>query len=348
VDISIVLPTYNRSEILRVCLSALAFQTLPADRWEVVVVDDGGSDGAAQLCRESAFPFSLRYQKQENRGAGAARRAGVEAARGEYVLLINDDTIASSTLLAEHLKVHLGNPREKWAVLGNFLPSELCAERALSLWVNTSSFFFPHQTLKSGQLCGAPFFVTCNLSIRRDALLEAGNFDPRFRVAEDTEMGARLVNRGYRVRYHPDARATHEHGRFTLEDLLTRARRYGHADWLLFESHPELLGSGESPFGKLEEADFRRIASLIEEKREAVAAAFSALSALEELDLQPFWSSKAGRESTLEPILNQLTTLVPLVYWHQLLESFLEASRPSRLAIPSSSLTPAMETADPP
>src|SRR5262249_22621170 len=140
--LSVVIPTFNRKNVLRLCLSALAFQTLPESLWEVIVVDDGSTDGTVSFCQEIALPFQLTYLRQANQGAGAARRAGVEAARGEFVLLCNDDTIASSTLLSEHLRIHTAHRREKWAVLGDFQPSELCAERALSLWVNTSPFLF--------------------------------------------------------------------------------------------------------------------------------------------------------------------------------------------------------------
>ena len=326
-DLSVVLPTFNRKETLRLCLSALAFQTLPADRWEVIVVDDGSTDGTEDLCRTIALPYPLKFLRQQNAGAGSARRAGVEFARGEYILLINDDTIASSTLLSEHLFVHRQHPKEKWAVLGNFVPSELCADRALSLWINTSPFFFPHQTLKPGQLCDASHFVTCNLSVRRDAIRNAGNFDPRFRVAEDTELGARLIKQGFRVRYHPEAAATHEHGRFSTADLLSRADNYGRADHLLFELHPELLASGTSPFGKLQPSDLQRIAALLDAKREAVTAALSALRALDDFDLRPLWLSNGGSPGSIEAVLQQLNTIVPLVYWHHLLETFFSNHR---------------------
>lgn len=323
VALSVVVPACNRKETLRLCLSALAFQTLPADRWEVIVVDDGSTDGTEDLCRTIQLPYSLKFLRQENSGAGAARRAGVEFACGEFVLLFNDDTIASSTLLAEHLFVHRQHPKEKWAVLGNFVPSGLCADRALSLWVNTSPFFFPHQTLKPGRLYDASYFVACNLSVRRDALLHAGNFDLRFRVAEDTELGARLIKQGFRVHYHPQAAATHEHGRFTTADLLSRAERYALADRLLFELHPELLATGASPFGKLEPSDFRRIAALLDEKREAAASGLLALRALDDFDLRPLWLSGSGAPCQIEAILQQLNTIVPLVYWHRLLQAFL-------------------------
>ena len=322
-NISVVIPTFNRKETLRLCLSALGFQTLPSHQWEVVVVDDGSSDGTEDFCRDFAVPFSLKYVRQENAGAGAARRAGVDAARGEYLLFMNDDTIASSTLLAEHMRVHRCHPHQKWAVLGNFLPSEDWANRALSLWISSSPFLFPQQTLTQGQRCGAAHFVTCNLSVRRDAVLAAGNFDPHFRVAEDTELGARMIRRGYQVYYHSAATATHEHGPFKAADLLSRAGAYGRADWNLFELHPELLGDGSSPFGRLLESDRHRIRMLLAENREAFANALSVLTALDEFDLQPLWQQQSEAKSAVEPVLERLTKLVPLVYWHQLLQTFL-------------------------
>src|SRR5882724_2173579 len=323
--ISIVLPAFNRKETLRVCLAALAFQTLPESLWEVIVVDDGSTDDSESFCLSLQLPYTLRYLRQANAGAGAARRAGVEAAHGEFVLLCNDDTVASSTLLAEHLRVHLEHPREKWAVLGQFQASELCAERALSHWVHTSTFLFPQNSLKAGQLCRASHFVTCNLSIRRDAILAAGNFDPAFRVAEDTDLGARLEKSGYRVFYHPAAHAMHEHSQFTTSSLLRRAAQYGAADWLLFQKHPQLLGGGESPFGRLAPEDFARIEARLKRDSSSVAGAISALEALDRVNLLPFFENAKGDRSPADEVLQRLSQIVPLVYWHALFESFLAA-----------------------
>lgn len=131
VEISAALPTYNRSGILRVCLAALAFQSLAADRWEVVVVDDGSTDDTSSLLREIVLPYRLRYLRQENEGAGTARRNGVSAAHGEFLLFCNDDTIASPNLLVEHLAFHRRCPRESWDVTSpNSPPSSLPATAA--------------------------------------------------------------------------------------------------------------------------------------------------------------------------------------------------------------------------
>jgi GT2 family glycosyltransferase/glycosyltransferase involved in cell wall biosynthesis len=326
-DLSVIIPTYNRKDTLRLCLSALALQTLPAEHWEVIVVDDGSTDGTEALCRAGAFPFGqIRYIRQENQGAGAARRAGVAAARGEFLLFFNDDTIAAQTLLAQHLAIHRRNPRERWAILGSFAPSTECDRHAVSMWVQRSTFFFPFNVLRPGQFCDRTYFVTCNLSIKRSAVLQAGSFDPAFRVGEDTDLGVRLAAKGYRVKYHPLAAACHEHASFTTADLLKRAAAYGPVDATLYQRHPELLGRGDSPFGKLLPEDYARMERYVSERRLAVQAAIRALEALDGIDLVELKQQGRLSDGQLNDVLRKVARLVPLVYWHALFENFLRAS----------------------
>ncbi len=88
--VSVIIPTYNRKESLLRTLDSLARQTYPADRFEVIVVDDGGSDGTEAVAQQS-FPFALRYIRQKNQGAAAARNRGAAEARGEIFIFLDDD-----------------------------------------------------------------------------------------------------------------------------------------------------------------------------------------------------------------------------------------------------------------
>jgi GT2 family glycosyltransferase/glycosyltransferase involved in cell wall biosynthesis/2-polyprenyl-3-methyl-5-hydroxy-6-metoxy-1,4-benzoquinol methylase len=323
-EISVVLPTYNRSSVLRLSLAALAFASLPAKRWEVVVIDDGSTDDTEALCRNAAYPFKLTYLYQKNQGAGAARREGVEAATGEFLLLCNDDTIASSNLLVEHLQAHRDHRGKQVAVLGAFRHSDDVGKRALSVFVNTSAFFFPQRKLKADQFYDQAHFVTCNISVRRGAVLAVGNFDAKFRVAEDTELGTRLVQRGLKVVYRPDAVAWHEHAGFTSRDLLRRAQSYGSANWDLFAKHPQLLGIGEGPFGRLAPEDRARIQEEVSRCRGAVANSLRALEALDVFDFRQIFKDQEHGSENAEDLLRKLNQIVPMVYWHYLFESFLE------------------------
>ncbi len=343
-EISVVLPTFNRSEILRVCLAALAFQSLPIERWEAVVVDDGSTDDTEALYSNALLPFGLTYVRQSNQGAGAARRAGVERAKGEFLFLCNDDSIASSNLLVEHLTTHRKRSRENIAVLGEFRYSEGVIKRALSLYVNTTAFLFPQGSLKATELYDQAYFITCNLSVRRDAVLAAGNFDPRFRVAEDTELGTRLVQRGLRVVYQPVATAWHKHAGFTSRDLVQRAKAYGAANWDLFEKHPLLLGKGTGPFGLLTPQDEIRLQSQVDHHRIAVASGLTALEALDEIDFRSLFRDQTNGRHDAEELMHKVGQIVPMVYWHYLFERFLERWREVRSLQAITNAAPELQT----
>ena len=108
---SVIVPTYNRLADSEKVSGALEAQTLPATDFEVIVIDDGSSDGTEELLTQYRPPFRFQYLRQKNSGTGAARRNGVAHASGEYLLLMNDDTICDRDLLKQHLQVQRGYPR---------------------------------------------------------------------------------------------------------------------------------------------------------------------------------------------------------------------------------------------
>ena len=120
ITITVVIPTYNRKEILRKCLAALFDQTLPKDDYEIVIVDDGSTDGTGEMVKAVAedAPCGVRYFQQENRGPAAARNAGIRNAKGQIILFAGDDSIATPILLEEHADWHRRYPNPNMAVLG--------------------------------------------------------------------------------------------------------------------------------------------------------------------------------------------------------------------------------------
>jgi glycosyltransferase involved in cell wall biosynthesis len=87
--LSVVVPTYNRAELLRATLRSINAQTLTP--YEVIVVDDGSTDHTAEVCKE--FRESVRYLKQANSGLSAARNAGIATARGDWIALCDSDDL---------------------------------------------------------------------------------------------------------------------------------------------------------------------------------------------------------------------------------------------------------------
>src|SRR5438034_6680027 len=98
----VAVPTRNRAALLRDCLASLVNQNFPADRYEIIVVDDGSTDGTAAVVRQfQAVKQSptVRYVLPEGRGLNAARNAGLQAARGDPIAFVDDDIEAPPSWL---------------------------------------------------------------------------------------------------------------------------------------------------------------------------------------------------------------------------------------------------------
>jgi GT2 family glycosyltransferase len=229
---SVIIPTYNRADVLRRCLDALAAQTAPTDSFEVIVVDDGSTDDTGEMVATWAAgaAVTVRYFHQQNAGANAARNAAIRVAIAPILLIINDDTIAVPGLLAAHLAMHAANPDEAVAVLGRM---------TISLDLPPSLFAALHHDASFRQFTGRSelgwdAFFTCNLSVKRAFLLRHGLFDEELRWHEDIELAERLAPHGLRLLYCPEALGLHHHF-LSEEDYLRIAVREGRslAQWHL-------------------------------------------------------------------------------------------------------------------
>jgi len=327
-SLSVIIPTYNRSETLLSCLAALNRQTILPEQFEVLVIDDGSTDRTEERCRSFDSPYRLRHLRQANAGPGAARRLGVEEACGEYLLLFNDDTMASPDLLAEHVRVHHSSSARKLAVLGDFRYPADARRRALTFFFSTHPFLFPQVNLDAGEHCENAYFITCNLSVSRQAVLSVGSFDPRFRVAEDTELGVRLRKAGYKVLYDPLALAWHDHLQFTTADLIRRARAYGEADALLLRKHPQLLGDGSKPFGRMDTQSVAKLAARVESLRANAPETVRALEGFDDVDFRALLDQRVGETTAADEVMKLFEHAVPTIFWFYLLERFLEVWSP--------------------
>ena len=96
--ISVIVPVYNTAPYLPECIRAILAQTY--ENLEILLIDDGSTDGSGQICEEFARRDSrIRCIRQENRGLSAARNRGLDAARGQYISFVDsDDTVAPAML----------------------------------------------------------------------------------------------------------------------------------------------------------------------------------------------------------------------------------------------------------
>lgn len=116
IDVSIVIPTYNKKDFLELTLTALGFQTYPVDKYEVVVINDGSTDGTEDLVLSLSVPYEINYTRQENKGRSVARNRGIENAKGETIIFIDDDCVPAPTFIERHMQYHYEN--DNYVVLG--------------------------------------------------------------------------------------------------------------------------------------------------------------------------------------------------------------------------------------
>ncbi|GAA0402008.1 glycosyl transferase [Acrocarpospora corrugata] len=231
---SVVIPTYNREELLRHTLNSLTRQTLPAGDFEVLIGDDGSSDGTKAVVDGFRDRLNLRYFFQEDLGhrAAQARNLGLAQASAEICVLMDSGVLASTTFLATHLATHEAAD-VPLAVCGYVYCFNLDNEDAI-LILKAIDFANPDATIaklkRSGQWLDvreifyarygddfadlpAPWlnYWTCNVSARTAQLHEIGMFDENFRRwgGEDIDLGYRLHRAGARFVLNRDATAIH-------------------------------------------------------------------------------------------------------------------------------------------
>src|SRR5581483_11614611 len=232
--VSVVIPTYRRPLLLRRCLQALLDQTLGADEFEIVVVDDARDAHTQRLIDELAeqfAPLALRYLHPPPgvRGPAAARNAGWRAARADIIAFTDDDTIPAADWLAEGLaamRTDQGRVRT------------MAAAGQVRVPISEAPTDYERNVKRLEQA----EFVTANCFVRRRALEEIGGFDERFTRAwrEDSDLHFNLLERyGGGVVHAARAVVLHP-ARAAPWGVSVREQRNMLFDALLFKKHPAL------------------------------------------------------------------------------------------------------------
>ena len=213
--VSVVIPTYNRRPILEKCLAALESQqtsATPVERYEVVVVDDGSTDGTPDWLRQNADRFPhVRLIEQIHGGPAEGRNRGVDHALGDVIVFIDSDLVVTPVFLAAHAATLLKN----WDATGD----RLCF--TYGAVINTANFEQPTAERHKLRDLSWAYFATGNVAIDRSVLERSGLFDTGFRLYgwEDLELGERLRRMNVRLLKCPDAVGYHWHPALSLDQI---------------------------------------------------------------------------------------------------------------------------------
>lgn len=258
IDISVVIPSYNRKESLCQLVSVLIAQYNSDISTEIIVVLDGSTDGSAEALSKLTAPpeMPLRVYTQPNQGAAIARNTGLKQASGEIVLFLDDDVIPGERLIEAHLYAHRTTGAE--ATVGRI---DTCTMDKVPRPVAEAVVAFHDQRRKRLSIVGATItatdVTTINLSVRRSRLLEVDGFDESFTgyASEDWDLGQRLLAIGTTFVYAPDAVVTQIYS-LSFRQWQRRMWLQGESQIKLTRKHPEL--KPHVPIGKLHDPNWKR------------------------------------------------------------------------------------------
>lgn len=229
-NVSLIVPTYNQCERLKIVLEALKEQNYEQSSFEVIVVDDGSTDTTEQVVRSISCSYNLIYKKHNsNLGRSVARNSGAEMASGDLLIFMDSDRIPGKNFINEHLKRHKEHNRR--VVIGNNLEifTSNIEDKVYEI-IETFKFnetkilrqcrYFNYAECviniynKEGKTNSGLAWLTLfsgNFSIRKDSFNEVGKFDVNFKTwgFENFELGYRLQLKGYEFYYNDNAYNIH-------------------------------------------------------------------------------------------------------------------------------------------
>jgi len=220
---SVVIPTYERPDDLRICLNSLSKNIqLGSPSYEIIVTDDSKSDESRKMV-EKEFP-DVSWGMGKQNGPAGNRNAGVFRAKGEWIVFLDDDCIAdkgfinayhnaiinSSDIVLFEGMIYPDRPRKTWA--------ECCPENS-----------------------NGGMFWTSNLCVKKDTFHEVGGFDERFRVAyEDIDFAHRITDKNYDTKFVKEAAVCHPWRTLKNEENNWTPKGFEVSEPLLFiKKHPD-------------------------------------------------------------------------------------------------------------
>jgi len=237
---SLIIPTHNRSALLKKMLDTLELQAFPLQNFQVIVVADGCNDNTVEMASNYKANFNLIVCELPGRGAASARNKGASMANGQYLIFADDDMELSTDFIKEHVASHTN---ENTVVIGYSpfkLESKASIQRlTLREWweekfqeMRRKDHRFKYDNLTSG-----------NFSISAALFKKLNGFTTSLLCREDYELGYRLIKAAANFQFAYVAKAFHCDEVTNLHRSLQRKKSEGMADIQIKKLHPDFINN---------------------------------------------------------------------------------------------------------
>ena len=227
--VSVIVPAYNAAQTLPGCIDALLNQTFDRSRYEVIIVDDGSTDGTAQVADRPG----IRLVRQAHAGPAAARNAGIGWARGDLLLFTDADCEPAGDWIEA-----MARPFTDTQVMGC---KGVYRTRQRGLLPRFVQAEYEEKYRPMMRADSIDFIDTYSAGYRRSVFENAGLFAEDILAAEDAEFSFRLAQRGYRLVFNPQAVVYHTHAA-SLVHYLRRKFRFGRWRARVYLLYPQKIG----------------------------------------------------------------------------------------------------------
>ena len=193
--VSVIIPAYKVASFIKTTLDSVLSQTFTD--YEIIVINDGSPDTEELERQIESYSNSINYLTQPNQGAGAARNAGIRAARGKYVAFLDGDDFWLPEFLKEQVALISSDGGFDLVYADAINLQGATFSRTSNMDVNPSSGFVTAESLRTGK-CNV---ITSSVVARRDLIIEVGLFDESFPNSQDFDLWLRLAKHGARMTY---------------------------------------------------------------------------------------------------------------------------------------------------
>ncbi|NJY63957.1 glycosyltransferase family 2 protein [Salinimicrobium sp. CDJ15-81-2] len=174
--VSIVIPTYNRGNILPVAIDSVLKQT--HSNWELILIDDGSTDNSREVVEPYLTDERITYYFKDNSGVSAARNKGIDLANGQYIIFLDSDDYFDKELL-ENVNQELTNQ-----------PDLVCWE--VIKIIDSKTKYWKARELGGMYRNIRATFLAGSVCYKKDTLINHGGFDPKISFGENYELGQRI------------------------------------------------------------------------------------------------------------------------------------------------------------